>query len=140
MWYQLMIVMKKNLIFLPLFLIFKYFCIVWGGVFLCMTRDSRHKFFLKKCRICGVQLADKGLGMGKWPGLLSFHPVRKKPAGIESRCPTVPVSLRQYSGVFRHLPDGLLPVLHKPVRLQGDGIAAKGEEPFLYGNPLGGGK
>ncbi len=26
-----MIAMKKNLIILPLFLIFKYFCIVWGG-------------------------------------------------------------------------------------------------------------
>ena len=51
-----------------------------------MTRDSKNKFFLKKCRICGVQLAGKRLGMGKWPGLLSFHPVRKKPAGIESRC------------------------------------------------------
>ena len=133
-----MIALKKNLTFFTFFLHLQlYLYSMGGGVILVTTRDSCPAFFLEKCRICGVQRAGKPLGMGKWPGLLSFHPVRKKPAGIESRCRTVPVSLRQYSGVFRHLPDGLLPVLHKPVRLQGDGIAAKGEEPFLYGNPLG---
>ena len=59
-----MIVLKKNLIFLPFFLHLQLYLYSMGGGNTSNYKRYCPAFFGKKCRICGVQRAGKPLAEG----------------------------------------------------------------------------